>query len=247
MQFAPSFGIIALIAVVSTLYLRYSVKYWCTKEKINSIEWVEKNRSKLAWRISVPLMYVQAPTLEELIFRGPLLLLFAVFSLNAWIGVVVSAILFGASHWFGLKVDFSEAKYRNRTDDLSAEAKRVEKEQPKIILRRRLAHTLVTCFLGLIAGYCTVKYQSLWAGVLVHMVWNMFVPLLVIIFSLILQCIQYRKDIKEYEKMFHSSVSYRTSGNYNPHYRPELDKGAPLMPEDERAADKPEENEEGHL
>lgn len=262
MQFASSFAVIALIAVMAVVYVRCAVRRWFPKEKIDSIEWVKENRSKLMWRLSAPLLYIQAPTLEELIFRGPLLLLFVSLSSQAWIGIAVSAVLFGIAHWFGPKILFSEVEALKKIGELSVAAKEMEAEQPKLVLLRRILHVVFATILGLIAGYLTIKCQSLWAGVLVHMVWNIVMPILLPILLMVVALaivwlggiisdiiwyFQCRKMRKDSSKALRDSVSFGCGGGYryDPNYRPELDEGVPLESEDDQGPVKKPKGDEG--
>jgi len=244
LMFAPSIGIIAFIAAVVIVYLRYAAKRWFPKEKIGSVEWINENKEMVAWRISAPMVCIYAPTFEELMYRGPLLLLFASLTSSAWVGIGVSAFLFGIMHWFGPKTDISEMKNFTKTDDISAAIKEAQERQPKLTLIKRSISVLAACVLGAVAGYYTIVYQSLWAGVAVHFVWNLVVPIMLplMILSITLVVmgiiggvsnmywrIRNRKARKTIERL---AIS-RTSISHTV-YRPELDEGVPLRSEDDK-------------
>jgi len=246
LQFASSLGFISLIAAAVTVYLRYAVKRWFPKEKIGSVEWASENVKMIFWRISLPVMYIQAPTLEELIFRGPLLFLFVSLTSSAWIGIMVSALLFGVFHWFNPTADFSDMKKLAKTDDLASAAKEVEAQQPKLTLIKRSISVLVTCVLGAIAGYYTIVYQSLWAGVAVHFVWNLVVPIMLplVILSLTLVVMgtvggvssiyERVRSLEAYKKRKEREAWMERYSTFGGRYRPELDEGVPLRSEDDK-------------
>jgi|GEM_PF-1694387 membrane protease YdiL (CAAX protease family) len=259
LMFAPSLGFIALIAAAVTVYLRYAAKRWFPKEKIGSVEWVGENYKMICWRLSVPAMYILSPTAEELIFRGPLLLLFSSVTSSAWIGIAVSALLFGVFHWFNPTAGFSDMKKLAKTDDLASAAKEVEAQQPKVTLAKRISSVLATSVLGAIAGYYAIVYQSLWAGVAVHFVWNLVLPIILplVILSITLvvvwiaggvssmywrvrdsEAYKKRKEREAWTKECHR----RREAYMSRVYRPEIDEGTPLSEDD--AEMHPERSEE---
>jgi len=185
--FLPSIIIIASIAIFSYIYLFLTVKRF--GDKVNSIQWIKDNEKKVVWRIVSPQQYVFAPTSEELFFRAPLIIMFSSLSEPAWYGIVISGILFGFLHIFGQKLFLEDITDETKTDDAKAEMKRLCQEKQKMIIRRKIYHALFASLLGICFGYIGIVYQSLWASVCAHALWNMFGPILLIIMAIIAQII----------------------------------------------------------
>ena len=181
LQFLPSLLILGLIALISIVYLRFILKKW--KTKLQSIAWCRENSKKNFWRISVPLLYIHAPVYEELIFRAPLVLLFDHVSESAWLGIFISALLFGASHWWGFKI-IPQGLYakpnvgEETSDNYLEEAKRLQDENKKTVLIQRVIQVCLTFGLGLLAGYYSIVYQSIWVAFGIHSLWNIVGTLL---------------------------------------------------------------------
>lgn len=154
LAFAPSMGTILALALGTTIYLRLSCK--SLEELFKDEESRKRNRSKIFWRITFPLINVNGPLWEELVFRAPLVLLFPVVSNSAWLGIGLSSIAFGSTHWsqnYG-------TKFETKKEEFWA----------------GLAHTAITGILGAFCGYYAIKHQSVWIAVGLHALWNLILP-----------------------------------------------------------------------
>ncbi len=178
--FLPSVLIIASIGVIALLFARYHYKKF--KEHLQDAEWLEKNQLKLSIWFGTPVVNIVAPTLEELIFRAPLVIAFSALTAEAWIGIVISTILFGLMHFPGSKIEFSELvslTRKSNKDEIDGAVLTYQAENRGKLLFRKCLHVVLTAILGLLAGYYGVLYQSIWVAVGIHAAWNLFMPVLI--------------------------------------------------------------------
>ncbi len=183
--FLPSISIISFITAFMLIYLKLIFKHF--GDNFKSVEWQKNNKWKVAWLFASPGQYLAAPVAEELIFRAPIIVAFSTISSSAWYGIWVSAVLFAVIHWFGPKISAEELileqeKHKNITDDVVTEAKRISQKASGRVLLVRFAHTICVLPLGILAGYYGIKYQSIWVSCGIHATWNIFMPVLVMIF-----------------------------------------------------------------
>lgn len=166
---------------------------WIKKQPHDNIEWLKQNQIKLYFLAGVPSILIFAPTFEEFFFRLPLIVIFSDVSGNAWLGILVSAVLFGAIHYLNpstlyVSDQILDAK-KNKGQDVKFNdvAKEIVTKEKKAILRTKLSQVVATFFLGLISGYYGIKHQSLFVSVGLHAAWNLFMPfILVIVASIVL-------------------------------------------------------------
>jgi membrane protease YdiL (CAAX protease family)/predicted nucleic-acid-binding Zn-ribbon protein len=109
---------------------------------------------------------VVAPTLEEAVFRGPILFFFNDFGFWAWLFIIVQAIAFGMMHARGniltkILVASGDPEFKVHGSKIAG-----------------CARVVVTGILGLFCGYLVIKYQSLYYGVILHACFNSLVALL---------------------------------------------------------------------
>lgn len=187
-QFLPSITVLMSIALVTFVYLRLVSKKF--KERMKSIEWCKENHWKIIWLIGVPLQHIWAPVAEELVFRAPLIVLFSSISGNAWRGIWISSILFSLVHYFGKKIALFEVlsakeKGDTKTDSLEAEISDIQKKESKRVRIRKFLHPVAVFPLGVLSGYYGVKYQSIWTSVGIHFVWNLIMPIIIVLLILI--------------------------------------------------------------
>ena len=149
---------------------------------------MKDNQFKTAMLFGVPLLNIWAPTAEELVFRGILLLCVSSLTVScAWPAIIICATLFGLMHWFGKKVDaleiFNEAK---RGESMKEASERLVKDDPHQNTKKAI-QVCLTFVLGLVTSYLAVKYQSLWLAVGIHFVWNLLAPIvLMLLFCVVL-------------------------------------------------------------
>jgi len=99
---------------------------------------------------------VFCPALEEVAFRGPLVLIFDGFGFWPWAGIITAAIMFGWMHVEGNAITRSMQKTNTPGSEMfNSEA-------------HRKSRGCATFFSGLIFGYVAIKYQSLYAAVIAH-------------------------------------------------------------------------------
>ena len=180
LHFLPSILILFGIYLATYAYLIVIANKF--SDRLRSIEWCQRNRWKVAFLIVIPTRCLLAPTIEELMFRAPLIIAFGALSPAAWCGIVASSALFAASHWPGKKFLFSEVlsarkRWKVQPDDLSEAFKKFErnksKKKGKETRKRKMIHVAFTFFIGSGFGYCGVRYQSLWVVAGLHSVWNL--------------------------------------------------------------------------
>jgi len=186
--FLPSVLIIACIAGVAFLCAKLFIKRF--GDNFKSVEWHEKNQWRVAWTVSTPLINVWAPAVEEIIFRAPLIIAFSAISSFAWYGIFASSGLFALIHWFGKKIWMPEIlsareKDNQASDDVVAEVNRLHTEKGKTIIIRKVFHVVFAFPLAILAGYYGIKYQSVWVAFSIHLVWNLFMPIVSMLFTLL--------------------------------------------------------------
>lgn len=186
--FLPSIIILTCIALVTFIYLKLVVRRF--GENLKSVVWCEKNQRKVIFYLAMPAQVVWAPVAEELIVRAPLIVIFPVVSGYAWIGIIVSSVIFASVHYFGKKTGLSEvfeAKEcgNTKTDNLDLEVAALEKTHADLLQKRRVTQVTATFLLGMLSGYCGILYQSIWVSVGIHAAWNLFLPAVLQLFILL--------------------------------------------------------------
>lgn len=165
--FSPTLYLTSLIALISTVYLHYLVA-WVGPSFWDG-SWIHTHPAKSTLLFVVPAALIWAPTMEELLFRLPLLLLFERMDTWAQVGVIVSSVLFGACHALfydtcpgfvirPVPIVLSPREYRQ--------------------MRRQI---IVSTLGGLTIGTATVLSQRLWVPIVAHAIWNVSLLALVIV------------------------------------------------------------------
>lgn len=180
--FLPSILIIACIAGATFLYLKLVIKRF--GDNFKSVEWHRENKRKVIWTVSIPLILIYGPSLEELIFRAPLIIAFSEMSSFAWYGVFASSGIFALLHWFGKKIWLPEVfsareKNEHETDSIKEEVKRLHQKAGKEIIVRKALSVVFSLLVGILAGYYGIKYQSIWVSFGIHLVWNLTAPIMI--------------------------------------------------------------------
>lgn len=180
--FLPSIIIIAMIGVAAGFVARNNLRRF--GENLQDIEWLQENEMKLNLRYGVPMINICAPTLEELIFRAPII--FSSVTPEASYAILATSFLFGLVHFRGFKIslfEFSSFRKKDTTHkDFEKELKDYQQSNRKMILFRKVLHVVLTTILGVLAGYYGILYQSIWVSVGVHALWNLLIPLVVPLF-----------------------------------------------------------------
>lgn len=188
-ELTPTILLALVLGGVVFIYVRLiSNRY---RDRMKSLEYAKTNKLKMALLIGFPTLLLYAPLTEEIIFRAPLILLFSHISDSAWLGISVSALLFGSAHWSGQKFDLtdipeSRANGEAITDDLKTELELVEKSRPRMVLAKKILHVIITTLLGLVFGYYGIKHQSLWLCIALHAGWNLIGhPIVIILYGVL--------------------------------------------------------------
>lgn len=183
--------IIGLSILILKVYLKILTN-WIEKQPHDNIEWLKQNQIKLCFLVNVPLTLILAPTFEEFFFRLPLIVMFRDVSGNAWLGIIISAVLFGAIHYLNPSALYvgsqilDAGKNKGQGAKFSDVAKEVPTKEKKTILWTKLSQVVATFFLGLISGYYGIKHQSLFVSVGLHAAWNLFMPFILMVVVLII-------------------------------------------------------------
>ncbi len=185
----PSVLVLACIAGATLLYLKWIIKRF-GESNFKSVEWYEKNKWKVGWTIGTPLANVWAPAVEEIIFRAPLIIAFSAVSSVAWGGILASSGLFAIAHWSGKKIWMPEILFAresgdHKSDDVVTEINRLHQKEGKMIMVRKVLHVIFAFLLGILAGYYSIKYQSIWVAFGIHSLWNLIVPAILPFFMIL--------------------------------------------------------------
>lgn len=164
----PTLAIVAGIIVFFYLYFLAIKRHY--GDSLNSIDWVTTNARKLFFLISLPAVCVQAPIVEELIYRLPLILILDSTSEYRWTWTIAASVLFSLVHLpdnkFLAGVKISQTKTME-SDDLEAEADKIQTS-----LKTRIVRAVAVFPLGLLTGYFAVSTQSIWPSIAIHAIWN---------------------------------------------------------------------------
>lgn len=168
--------ILLLIAVIiSQLTLRYLSKKnqgSLTKEesKLKGIELFcllkKKNLLGCVLIEAIFIVLINAPLIEELIFRVPLLMGFAGFNYWTWPAIIVSAAIFGWVHY--------DSRIMRRCEAFIWR-KKMEELPPQVFYGNAGRIKVVVCFLlGIFLGWLAVNTQNIFWSIIVHSGYNLF-------------------------------------------------------------------------
>lgn len=151
-------------------------------DKLKSISWLNQNKLKLFFLAGAPTSFIYAPTLEELIFRAPLIVAFDRMSANAWIGIAISAAAFGLIHlnspmvytFLASDLDGQRERGTLSTDDIETEMARIKEEKASKVRVFLWIKVAVMALVGVPLAYYGIRYQSLWVSVGLHAAVNIF-------------------------------------------------------------------------
>ncbi len=181
--FLPSIVSLTLVGYATHLYLKWIRNRW--HKRLSSIDWRNQNQNRVDWLINMPNAWILAPIQEELIFRSVVIIAFTNISIGAWIGITISAILFGLMHWRGSKIPLSEIIWAKNLGKITSDDEKASVVEwarhigSSEITRRKLRHVLSATCHGMILGYCGVAFQSLFICVIVHSALNaLIIPFL---------------------------------------------------------------------
>jgi len=165
-------------------------------EKFNDVGWVRKNKWKIIFFLSFPVVVIVGPVLEETIFRAPLIIFFGSLTPMAWVGVIVSSLLFALSHAYNLpSLLLSEKIFRdkgvNESEKVAQVVENIKKENKSEIKAYRIVLIIVTFVLGMVAGWLGVKYQSIYPCLILHVGWNLcsILGIQAILLLLVVMCV----------------------------------------------------------
>lgn len=187
----PSLAIAGFVAVMVLFLLKRVIPQRYGK-CLNSVTWISQNLPLAIFLCWVLPTCVWAPFSEELLFRAPLLLLFdSPRSPYAWLGILISAILFGAGHRIlGLMTNATfkalELHKAGAGDDighLMRLAGGTEEQKPS--KRARLIRFMTAFLPGIAYGYIALAKQTIWITIVIHLLWNLVLPVVGIVIGII--------------------------------------------------------------
>lgn len=191
-SFLPPIIVLLFIVVILLCFSRLIVSRLFDKEKLKDPEYVaqwSKEHKLKTILISTLSISLYAPALEELIFRAPLIIIFDTVAGYAWIGILVSSVVFAVIHLFG---KFSEIIFEGTKEAFIASEELGEEEiddfessREGFIKRVNRSRLLSSFLVGILSGYLGIKHQSLYLCFGIHAAWNLLFPLLLTILFLI--------------------------------------------------------------
>jgi membrane protease YdiL (CAAX protease family) len=136
-------------------------------------------------------MLIFAPTSEELIYRGPIIILSGYLPEYKWLLIIISAIVFGIMHWYGAKISLHEIQQNEpsdgyETDNLKEISKTISDQKNKKTYILKSAQVVSATIGGVLMGYYGIKYQTIWVSVLIHFSWNLFLLVLANLLQVVL-------------------------------------------------------------
>jgi membrane protease YdiL (CAAX protease family) len=173
------------IALLVTLIFRYVAKKARGLEVAKSF----KDLGKKHKYYSLAYLFILGPTVEELVFRFPLIVIFNKMTSWAWLATVGTAVFFAYLHWdstFKKELSFSDQvsnEERERVMSLPIEeAEKVIKEV-KIPLGMKIVSFTSASVMGVVCSYFGITGRSLFTSIIIHSLWNIsgaiLIPLLV--------------------------------------------------------------------
>jgi len=183
LDFLPQIIVLFTIGVASIVASKILEKLWLkgiAKDKRKMIEWCKENKLKAAVGFIIG-AYLYAPTVEELIFRAALIVIFPAISGYAWLGIILSGLAFGLLHAFDdyvkiFKTSLAVGNPKHENESVTEESK--AKINGKVI---RIYRGISTGGMGILIGYFGIKYQSLYLASAIHAGWNLLMPLFLLI------------------------------------------------------------------
>jgi membrane protease YdiL (CAAX protease family) len=217
MSLLPSVLVLGGIVGATFLFLKFILPILIGNERYKNHEllkvWMKENKRN-KWKAvifaTVPFTCIFSPALEEIVFRAPLLFLFSVISGYAWLGIIISSILFALAHYsekttevFLRGIEFAEEVWTKEPNN-NAHINGSDRERRKKLFRRGRA--IGSFGFGILVGYLGIKYQSLYLCAVIHAAWNLLtpfvLPLLVVIFFFIFLGIMALRDIFEKKRFY---------------------------------------------
>lgn len=188
--FLPSFLIACFVLAGCVIYVRIR-KRQLGEEKLDSISWAKNSHESQF--LGFLLLLGVAPIGEEILFRFPLILLYDEVS-GAWMGIIISSVVFGAFHLQNIR--FHQGVMladETDTDSIKAETAKMGAEQPEEVRRRTVIQAIFCVGMGCLYGYIAVNTQSLWMSIAIHAAWNaiaiLILPTIVVLFVILLALI----------------------------------------------------------
>lgn len=181
----PSISAALILVCVAITYCHYISKHY--GGKLNSADWTRKNRLKSYFLCFWPVIAVLIPAIEELLFRAPLVLFFDKLTLISWIFIVISSVYFAYMHWETPFAGFTNVNLNEQieNDDIGFAVQKAKLEHPEPIQTKITRVSIIFPF-SIFCGYLSIAYQSVWASIIFHSLWNTFWPLFVFLIALII-------------------------------------------------------------
>lgn len=194
-EFVPSLITLLGLAALGVLYSKVILPMIFGKENYKNEEWfknwAKNHKIKAFFFISTPIVVITGPALEELVFRGPLVIIFNQVLGYAWPAMIFSSTVFALMHCLGKTSEklFEGIKLflKEKGVDTESDAEINETREKRTIKRMRIGRATASFILGMLTGYLGIKYQSLWLCFYIHAAWNLLMPvILTIMFILIM-------------------------------------------------------------
>lgn len=165
-QFTLSILIVTSIGIIAITHAENSLNALIKAGK--TVGDIQDTQTKVGFlkNIIFPTVVVYAPTIEEVMFRLPLILAFSTINRQSLHVIVISGLLFGLHH-----ITNPGSTFRELPDDLPLSAIKNRENDEKIGFRNYY-QVVMTSILGILAGYFSVKFQSIWVAVAIHVLWN---------------------------------------------------------------------------
>lgn len=194
-HFFPSILTLLTAAILVFLYIRLIRLAW-GKENVMNIEWLKAHKWRNLLLIQFPATCIFFPTLEELIFRAPIIIGFNNLTYYAYLSISISGLLYGVGHYFKDRNPITYSKLFGIKSALPAfmstlPAKSRKKLEEVTDGKKRWRRFVITTVLGFIFGYFGIKYQSLYLSIGLHMANNVLAIVVVISASLFLRAGQW--------------------------------------------------------
>jgi membrane protease YdiL (CAAX protease family) len=178
-SFLPAIIVLSSIVVILLCLYRFIPARLLDKEKLKNlkyaVQWSKEHKLRIVL-MTILVAGLYFPALEELIFRAPLIVIFDTLSGHAWIGILVSSVLFAVVHYSGKFAvtgfeAMKEMSIANREPEERVD--RFESKRENFIKVIKWGRLISSFLIGILLGYLAIKYQSLYLCFGVHAAWNL--------------------------------------------------------------------------
>ncbi len=180
--------VLSIVVVASLFYSKFfAMKVWKMLAEIEN----KTKRTLVTLPFGVLSTSVFDPATEELIFRLPLVLLFSSVTSLSWVFIVSVSVIFGVFHWnpsyrklINAASEERGAFYQKSEEELKEIAKK-----GKDPLWAKMIGVVQSTSLGVLCGYFAVKTQNVLVAYAIHAIWNLVMPVVLMMIGLIVQLV----------------------------------------------------------